>query len=286
MSQDQKATVTPEDRLAVDLLDRLNQCVVPVSDASEDAGAVALRSSLEVIGLLPYELDPMAPSLSAKKRLMASLSGESSSRQAVEEEGQFSASEGPTNTVNWSRWALPLAAGLVLALLGLSGWQRLHMERQRGEIAQLSGHLREVNLESGELARYRQELVEAQAKLSILAASGVEVCSLHPMEDRLAAAPPTATLFVAPDHQHWYLRVDGLEPSPKDRAYQLWFITDEGSQVSAGTFDSRPGSRTELTSATMPGGTVAVSVTVEPLGGSPEPSGPPLLYGDEVMRIL
>ncbi len=285
MSQDQKATVTPEDRLAVDLLDRLNQCVVPASDASEDAGAVALRSSLEVIGLLPYELDPMAPSPSAKERLMASLSGEGTSRHAVEE-GQFAAPAAPTGVGDWTRWALPLAAGLVLALLGLSGWQRLHMERQRGEIAQLSGHLREVNLESGELARYRQELAEAQAKLSVLAASGVEVCSLHPMEDRLAAAPPTVTLFVAPDHQHWYLRVDGLEPSPKDRAYQLWFITDEGSQVSAGTFDSRLGSRTELTSATMPGGTVAVSVTVEPLGGSPEPSGPPLLYGDEVMRIL
>ena len=285
MSQDQKATVTPEDRLAVDLLDRLNQCVVPVSDTPEDAGAVALRSSLEVIGLLPYELDPMAPSPSAKQRLMVSLSGEGTSRQAVEE-GHFAAPRARTGAGDWSRWALPLAAGLVLALLGLSGWQRLHMERQRGEIAQLSGHLLEVNLESGELVRYRQELVEAQAKLSVLAASGVEVCSLHPMEDRLAAAPPTATLFVAPDHQHWYLRVDGLEPSPKDRAYQLWFITDEGSQVSAGTFDSRLGSRTELTSATMPGGTVAVSVTVEPLGGSPEPSGPPLLYGDEVMRIL
>ena len=285
MSQDQEATVTPEDRLAVDLLDRLNQCVVPVSDTSEEAGAVVLRSSLEVIGLLPYELDPMAPSPSAKERLMVSLSGEGTSRQAVEE-GQVAAPAARTGAGDWTRWALPLAAGLVLALLGLSGWQRLHMERQRGEIAQLSGHLREVNLESGELSRYRQELVEAQAKLSVLAASGVEVCSLHPMEDRLAAAPPTATLFVAPDHQHWYLRVDGLEPSPKDRAYQLWFITDEGSQVSAGTFDSRLGSRTELTSATMPGGTVAVSVTVEPLGGSPEPSGPPLLYGDEVMRIL
>jgi len=285
VSQDQEAIVTLEDRLAVDLLDRLNQCVVPESDTSEGAEAVSLRSSLEVIGLLPYELDPMVPSPFAKERLMASLSGEGASRHAAEE-AQFAAPAAGIGAGDWSRWVVLLAAGLVLAMLGLSGWQRLHMERQQEEIAQLSGHLREVNVESGELVRTRQELAEAQAKLSVLAASGVEVCSLHPMEDRLAAAPPTATLFVAPDHQHWYLRIDGLEPSPENRAYQLWFITDEGSQVSAGTFDPRPGSRTELTSATMPGGTVAVSVTVEPLGGSPEPSGPPLLYGDEVMRIL
>ena len=63
-------------------------------------------------------------------------------------------------------------------------------------------------------------------------------------------------------------------------------MTDTGAMVSAGTFDPRPGIRTELTSETMPGGTVAVSVTLEPLGGSAEPSSPPLLYGDEVMRIL
>jgi hypothetical protein len=160
------------------------------------------------------------------------------------------------------------------------------VERQQEEIARLSDHLREGNLQSAELARFRQELGEAQAKLAVLSSSGVEVCRLHPMEERLAGTPLTATLFVAPDHQRWYLRIDGLEPSPEDRDYQLWFTTDEGAQVSAGTFEPQPGVRIELTSGTMPGGTVAVSVTLEPLGGSPEPSSPPLLYGDEVMRIL
>ena len=285
MSRDQEGFVTREDRLAGDLLDRLNEGVVPAPEITGDTGESQLRSYLEIVGLLPYELDPVQPSPATKKRLMASLSGEGGSRVARQEE-RIAAWWPTRDASGWRKWALPLAAGLYLALLGVSGWQRVEMERQQEEIAQLAGHLRVVNLQSGELARYQQELVEAQAKLSVLAASGVEVCSLYPMEERLAEAPPTATLFVAPDHQHWYLRIDGLEPSPEDRAYQLWFITDEGSQVSAGTFDPRPGSRTELTSETMPGGTIAVSITVEPLGGSPEPSSPPLLYGDEVMRIL
>lgn len=274
-----------EDRLAGDLLDRLNQSILPASDTADDASESLLRSYLEIVGLLPYELDAVEPSSATKEKLMASLreEGESWHAKRQEEVVLLSSIQG---TGGWKSWALPLAAGLVLALVGVSGWQRAHMKRQQDEMAQLAGHLREVNLQSGELARYQQELLEAQAKLSVLAASGVEVCSLHPMEERLAAAPPTATLFVAPDHQHWYLRIDGLEPSPEDRAYQLWFITAEGAQVSAGTFDPRPGARTELTATTMPGGTVAVSVTVEPLGGSSEPSGPPLLFGDEVMRIL
>jgi len=285
VSQDQEGSVSLEDRLASDLLDRLNKSVLQAPVTADDASESLQRSYLEIVGLLPYELDPVEPSSATKEKLMASLKGEGEGWEAKRQE-EVAVHPSMKGTGGWKSWALPLAAGLVLALLGVSGWQRVHMERQQEEIAQISGHLREVNLQSGELARYQQELVEAQVKLSVLAASGVEVCSLHPMEERLADAPPTATLFVAPDHQHWYLRIDGLEPSPEDRAYQLWFITGEGAQVSAGTFDPRPGARTELTSTTMPGGTVAVSITVEPLGGSPEPSSPPLLYGDEVMRIL
>ena len=284
MSQDQEGTVTLEDRLAGGLLDRLNANDLPDSGSEEETGEALRRSYLEIVGLLAYELDPVDPSVATRERLMAAVSGREVAQRA---QGQDEVVEMSSMTgARPSSWALPLAAGLVLALLGVSGWQRAQMEQQRQEIAQLSDHLREVNLQSGDLVRYQQELSEAQAKLSVLAASGVEVCSLYPMEARLAEAPPTATLFVAPDHQRWYLRIDALEPSPEGRAYQLWFITDEGAKISAGMFDSQPGTRIELTSETMPGGTVAVSITVEPVGGSPEPSGPPLLYGDEVMRIL
>jgi hypothetical protein len=285
VNQDQEGIVALEDRLAGELLDRLNQIVVPDSLASEDGSGALSRSYLELVGLLPYELDPIEPSPATKARLLARLEGADARHDVGSREG-VAAPPATADAGGWRNWALPLAAGLVLALLGLSGWQRTYMDRQQAEIAQLSGRLKEVNLQSAELAQYREELVEAQAKLSVLASSGVEVCSLYPTEERLAESAPTATLFVAPDHQHWYLRIDGLDPSPEDRAYQLWFITKEGAKVSAGTFDPRPGVRTELTSETMPGGTVAVSVTIEPLGGSPEPSSPPLLYGDEVMRIL
>jgi hypothetical protein len=285
VNQDQEGIVGVEDRVAGDLLDRLNQIFVSEPAISDDSGEAFSRSYLELVGLLPYELEPIEPSPATKARLMAILKGVDG-RQQVAGLEKVAVPSTKTEAKGWRSWGLPLAAGLALALLGLSGWQRIHMERQQDEIVQLSGRLREVNLQSAELARYREELVEAQAKLSVLASSGVEVCSLYPMEERLAASEPIATLFVAPDHQHWYLRIDGLEPSPEDRAYQLWFITEEGTKVSAGTFDPRPGVRTEMTSETMPGGTVAVSVTIEPIGGSTEPSGPPLLYGDEVMRIL
>jgi hypothetical protein len=286
VNRDQEGTVAVDDHLAGDLLDRLNELVaMPGPGTKLEHDEPLSRSYLELLGLLPYSLEPVEPAPATKARLMADLSGAGGTWQTTGQGSGVVSSPSPESG-GWKKWVLPLAAVLLLALLGVSGWQRSRMAAQRVEIAKLASRLKEVSLQSTELARYRKELTEAQAKLSVLAASGVEVCSLHPLAERLTDATPTATLFVAPDHQHWYLRIDGLEPSPEDRAYQLWFITDTGARVSAGTFDPRPGVRTELTSETMPSGTVAVSVTLEPRGGSAEPSGPPLLYGDEVMRIL
>lgn len=285
MNQDQEGVVALEDRLAGDLLDRLNQVVLSDPVASDDGSEALLRSYLEVVGLLPYELDPVDPSPATKARLMASLRGEAENGSAGRRK-EVTVLSSRTESGGWRSWALPLAAGLVLALLGVSGWQRSHMERQQQEIAQLSGHLREVNLQSAELAQYRQELVEAQAKLSVLDASGVEVCSLHPMEARLVDSAPTATLFVAPDHQHWYLRIDDLEPCPLGRSYQLWFVTGDGTAVDGGILQVEHGVELEVTSDSMPKGTVEVNVTLEPAGGSTAPSGPLVLHGNEVMRIL
>ncbi|MGB6849487.1 MAG: anti-sigma factor, partial [Thermoanaerobaculia bacterium] len=185
----------------------------------------------------------------------------------------------------WHDWALPLAAGLVFALLGLSGWQYVQLERQRGTIDRLAAQLDEAHQRTAQLAEYQGRLESVDSRLALVTSSGVEVCTLKPVGDP-APAESRGVLFVASNRQHWYLKVEGLVPCPQGRSYQLWFITEDGVPVSAGTFDPKVGIRVELSSETMPAGTVAVSITLEPAGGSPEPSGPAVLYGDEAMRIL
>jgi anti-sigma-K factor RskA len=288
VSKDPDRLEPMEDRLVLGLMDRLNESWWPsVGDLDDGRGEsieTLIRLYTETLGLLPYELEPLAPPPALKERLLERLGGRPTVEATLADE---EAAVVPIATAGrFTRWALPLAAGLALVLLGISGWQFRHIEEQEGTIEQLSGLLSEANQATAELAQYRDELLEAKAKLAVVTASGVEVCSLYPVEDRLAGSSPKATLFVAPDHQHWYLRIEGLEPCPADHAYQLWFHTGEGEPVSAGTFDVEPGQRQELSSATMPAGTIAVSVTLEPAGGSSTPSGPSLLYGDEVMRIL
>jgi type II secretory pathway component PulM len=182
--------------------------------------------------------------------------------------------------------ALPLAATLAMVLAGFVGWQKFQLTEQTDTIQQLSQRLSQVNVDSAQLAQYESDLARMQEQLALVTSQGVEVCSLQPMAAAAEQTGARGTLFVASDHQHWYLRIDDLEPCPQGNAYQLWFLMADGSAVDGGILDVRHGAELEVTSNTMPDGTVGVNITLEPAGGSEAPSGPSILYGDEVMRLL
>jgi hypothetical protein len=241
------------------------------------------REYLETIGLLAYEAEPMSLAPEVKERLMGALEPVRATVAPFPSTG--SRSPRVERGSRWHDWALPLAAGLVFALLGLSGWQYVQLERQRESIDRLAGQLDQAHQQTARLAEYQGRLESVDSRLALVTSSGVEVCTLKPVGDP-APAESRGVLFVASDRQHWYLKIDGLLPCPQGRSYQVWFINKEGVTVSGGTFDPKVGVRVELSSETMPAGTVAVSITLEPAGGSPEPSGPAVLYGDDAMRIL
>src|SRR4030095_2325711 len=83
-------------------------------------------------------------------------------------------------------------------------------------------------------------------------------------------------LFVAADHQHWVLSLEGLQPPEAGKTYKLWFVADQGT-VSAGSFTARPGEPVELSSKTMPAGTRESLVTLETDPNAPAPTGPEVL---------
>jgi hypothetical protein len=250
------------------------------------------REYLETMGLLAYDNEPMPLAPAVKQRMMGALGStrrevpSAAERATVASfpsiEQHFPRAERPSR---WHDWALPLAAGLVFALLGLSGWQYVQLESQRQTIDRLAGQLDQAHRQAVQLAAYQGRLENASSRLALVTSSGVEVCTLKPV-DSAASAESRGVLFMARDRQGWYLNVDGLLPCAQGRSYQFWFINEDGVAVSGGTFDPKAGVRVELSSESMPAGTVAVSITLEPAGGSPEPSGPAVLYGDEAMRIL
>jgi anti-sigma-K factor RskA len=67
----------------------------------------------------------------------------------------------------------------------------------------------------------------------------------------------------------------GLDELPDDRSYQLWFL-EGGSMVSAGVFEVSDGIALLRTSQST-GGVEGAAVTVEPSGGSPQPTTDPVI---------
>jgi anti-sigma-K factor RskA len=70
---------------------------------------------------------------------------------------------------------------------------------------------------------------------------------------------------------------DELASLPTDRTYQLWLIGSDGSARSAGTFTSGSDGRAAVTLSGPLGTAAAVGLTVEPSGGSTQPTTQPVL---------
>lgn len=67
---------------------------------------------------------------------------------------------------------------------------------------------------------------------------------------------------------------EGLAGPPEGQDYQMWFVSADGTAVSAGLI---PREGTEVLLAGEPGDAVAVGITLEPAGGSDQPTSEPVV---------
>lgn len=241
------------------------------------------RFDAEVWGLLPCAVDPVAPSSQCKERLMSRLE----SLEALQSEGasvpRLPRAEpvviaGPTAP----RWLLPLAAGLTLLAVGFAMAMAATVRDQREQLAALRAEVVQMRLAPAASAALAADLAAARENLGLVSSRGVEICALRPTEtERETGEQPYGLLFLAADHQHWYVKVGGLEPAAGSY-YQLWFETD-GGLVAAGNL---VGDELELSSPTMPVGTRAVHVSVERDPAPKEPSDEIVLFGNDMIQVL
>lgn len=91
----------------------------------------------------------------------------------------------------------------------------------------------------------------------------------------LRGEPGVVAKVVAADRGAVFV-AKGLEELPSDRTYQLWFMKDD-VPVSAGTFDVSEGVAVLRTSHS-PGAFDGAAVTVEPSGGSSQPTTEPVIH--------
>jgi anti-sigma-K factor RskA len=86
----------------------------------------------------------------------------------------------------------------------------------------------------------------------------------------------SARVVASPSRGEAVLVAEGLEPAPAERIYQLWLIDEDGA-TSAGLFDTEADGRATALLAGDLAGAAAIGITLEPAGGSPQPTTEPVL---------
>ena len=84
----------------------------------------------------------------------------------------------------------------------------------------------------------------------------------------------TVTVVTAYSLDRAVLLTDNMDAAPQGQDYQLWFVHEDGTAVSAGLM---PREGDEILLEGDPTGAVAVGITVEPAGGSDQPTSDPLV---------
>ena len=169
---------------------------------------------------------------------------------------------------------------------GVSWWQRLVAQLQHGTprlalgfatvatVLALAFGARTVQLQ-GEIAQLSGQLRSQQEIVDLLRGRDSQLVALQAQNN---GGSGQAHLLLDPSETRAYLVTDGLAPLPANQTYQLWLIGGT-TPVSMGTFavDSR-GVATIVVQSDRPLQQFdAVGVSVEPAGGSPQPTNVVLL---------
>jgi hypothetical protein len=328
--------IHPEDLTilaAVEALERGSEASSGAPRADE-SGETLARLYNEVLGLIPYELEPVEPSAGAKARLMDAIQSARPVETPVEikdardpapptlaepirltsvppvqpprsggvptpapfrpasQETRIyrpaSLTPPPRRVVRPARWPLALAASLALVFAGFSAVLYLQLSQQRDTIDALG---QQLDLERGRAASAVKQVRQSEAdalsmreKFALITSPAVEASPMRPPAGNPLQPAARGVLFVASDHQHWYLCLHGVEPAPAGKTYKLWFMAN-GGPVSGGVFTARPGEPVELSSKEMPAGTKAVKVTLEADPQTPKPAGPEVLQAAGVYQL-
>ena len=150
--------------------------------------------------------------------------------------------------------------------------ERLYTLREQNRL--LSGRVTEL-----ELVRNQREAEarRARALLDLLTSSDTVKVALV-----AAGAPsvPQGKAFYHPSKGLVFYAAN-LPALPPNQTYQLWLIPAQGNPISAGVFDSDDKGNGSVVLPLLPSDLVAkaFAVTIEPLGGLPQPTGKKVLIG-------
>jgi anti-sigma-K factor RskA len=290
-----------QEMAALYALGALGQNEARAFEAHLHEGCAACLQELQeyegVVGAIGSSAEELAPPVYLRDLLKARLEKETQvSSQAETAQGaiipfpiQHQTREPARNTLQssplrtWHAWVI--AASLLIALLGsLLLWR----SDRRALQASINNSREETLAAVKESEELRRRVIKGNARAEELAQinsviaspSQFEVLSLKPTGDAPATmASSSGTVYWNKRDQRWVVTADLPNP-PEGKAYQLWFVTD-GAPVSAGLIEPDETGH-GFTVVSVPANVekiVAAAITLEPQGGSPQPTMPILAMG-------
>lgn len=163
------------------------------------------------------------------------------------------------------RWLLMAATVLLALTSGFFFWRQQQAINERNELAK--------RLEDAQLVRAQlsNQLAKAQDDINKIISPVTKVIQMVGDE----APQASAKLVWDTTTQTWVIHIHNLPPPPSDKDYQLWYVTKEATKISAEVFRTNADGRVDLR-LTLPSdlvnGLAATAVTLEPKGGSPQPT--------------
>ena len=225
-----------------------------------------LLAAARARSILPGMAAPAAiPPPRVKEALMARIQPEAEARRRA----QFQPAAPLVPPVRRWAWLTPALATATVVFAGLCAW------------------LWTANL------RYARQNRDLRAQLSLAQARTQEMAATRADFQRMIGAPRTIHVALAPQPGNAGLRAGvlynqasgvvvwtgRLAPAPPGKSYQLWLVPASGAPVSLQVFPAAAQSAV-FTAHVAPGTAAkAFAVTVEPYGGSPQPTGPKVLVG-------
>jgi anti-sigma-K factor RskA len=249
-----------EDLLALYALGALTEeerAQVDAYVADQPEAQAQLAHLIRAASALPFAATPVEPPASLKHALMDRVHADARARSSA-------AVPPPPSPV--SRFVASLRGGLALpALAGASVLIAIAAGVWALALNAEVGRLRD------ETAALRRDLARQAEVIAQVSSPGVRVMAIAGTEHQPAAR---GQLFANPAARSAVLIVADLSPLPEGQVYQFWLIRGE-TPVSAGTFevDERGRAVLSVTSDQVVSSFDAMGVSIEPDGGSPQPTG-------------
>jgi len=127
------------------------------------------------------------------------------------------------------------------------------------------------------LADREQRLAQRETTLNALLEPAVQLTTLTATGE----APPVVQVFWNRAAHSLVLHTFRLKPVPGDRVYQLWLMRKNGNPIPSTLFNTEPTGHQLVEGVSVPADEEisGFALTVEPAGGSPQPTTAPIVYG-------